>query len=112
MSREVTQVKFTIDSDTVSAFKTYCASEGVSMTATIRQWMEACSPVKGGREKARARRYRRKAVLEIIHALNRILELESEYRDNIPEQFEQRYETADHSCDQLMEAIACLEDAY
>ena len=50
--------------------------------------------------------------MEIIEILNNILELEETYRDNIPEQFAQRYEDAERACDQLSEAIVCLEDAF
>jgi len=42
---------------------------------------------------------------------NEALDNEPSYRDNIPEQFEQRIETANHACEQLEEEIACLEDA-
>jgi hypothetical protein len=51
-------------------------------------------------------------VAEIIGLLNHIMELETEYRDNIPEQFTQRYEAADRACDSLSEAIGCLEEAF
>ena len=68
MSRPVTQVKFTLDSAIVSAFK--------------------------------------------IRMLEEIAENEGAYRDNIPAQFEQRYETSDQTTDMLSEAIACLQDAY
>jgi hypothetical protein len=39
-----TQVKFTIDSDIVSGFKSRCAAEGVSMASEIRCFMMACQP--------------------------------------------------------------------
>jgi hypothetical protein len=58
------------------------------------------------------RPHRRKAVKDMIALLNTIMDLEADYRDNIPEQFEQRREAADHACAQLEEAIMCLNDAF
>ena len=55
---------------------------------------------------------RKNAVTEYIGLLNAVLENEEQYRNLIPEQFTQRYETADHACEQLAEAIELLEDAY
>jgi hypothetical protein len=108
----MTQVKFTIDSDVVSAFKAQCASEGVSMASAISRWMEMGQPIKAVKLKMDTRRHRRKAVMKIIGLLNTLLEEESRYRDNIPEQFEQRVEAADHACDQLADAISSLEEAF
>jgi hypothetical protein len=112
MGSEMTQVKFTIESDVASAFKARCAKEGVSMTSVIRQCMKTCQPARELKAKTLTRPLRRKAVAGIIGALNDIMESEAAYRENIPEQFEERHEAADRACDQLSEAIACLEDAF
>ena len=112
MSGTATQVKFTIDSDIVSAFKARCAGESVSMTSVIRHYMKTCQPTKDVKTKMLTRPLRKRAVMEIIGLLNTIMELEAEYRDHIPEQFAQRYEDADRACGQLSEAIACLEDVF
>jgi hypothetical protein len=40
------------------------------------------------------------------------MELEVEYRDNIPEAFTQRYDDADNACDKLSDAISYLEEAF
>ena len=112
MSRTMTQVKFSIEADVVSAFKAQCASEGVSMASTICRWMKTGQPIKAVKIKMDTRRHRRKAVTEILGLLNAILEEESRYRDNIPEQFEQRVESADHACDHLSDAISSLEEAF
>jgi len=112
MPKAMTQIKFTVDSDVATAFKARCADIGVSMTSVICQWMKNARVEKTVKTKTDTRPLRKKAVAEIIGLLNNILELESEYRDLIPEQFTQRYETADRTCDQLSEAIACLEEAY
>jgi Mg-chelatase subunit ChlI len=50
--------------------------------------------------------------MDIIDRLNNIMELEMEYRDNIPEAFSQRYDDADNACNQLEEAIFRLEEAF
>jgi len=112
MPNAMTQIKFTIDIDTVSAFKARCANEGVSMTSVIRQLMKTCQPTRDAKTKMSSRPLRKKAVSEIVGMLNGILDMEELYRANIPEQFAQRHEAADHSCEQLSEAIACLEDAF
>jgi len=112
MANAMVQVKFTIDCDTVSAFKARCASEGVSMTSVIAQFMKACPPVKGIKVKTDTRSLRKKAVQEIVSLLDTIIKKELDYRDNIPEQFQSRFEAADQACEQLSQAISCLEDAF
>ena len=112
MVNTMTQVKFTIESDIVTAFKAICAAEGVSMTSVIRGWMKTRRPVKAVKVKICTRPGRKTAIKEYIDLLNSVLENEEQYRDLIPEQFTQRYETADHACEQLAEAIELLEDAY
>ena len=105
-------MKFTVEADIASAFKAKCASEGVSMAATICRWMKTGQPFKAVKIKMDTRRHRRNAVAEIVGLLNALLDEESKYRDNIPEQFEQRVEAADYACDQLADAIASLEEAF
>ena len=112
MNDRTTQVKFTIETDIVSAFKARCSAEGVSMTSMIRRWMEVRQPAKDFKLQVCTRGERKKAVARCVCALNEVLENETQYRDSIPEQFEQRYETADLACEQLEEAIGLLEDAY
>ena len=112
MPRETTQIKFTIDADIVSAFKLRCMSEGVSMASAVREWMKTSRPVKVTRPDTDTRPHRRKAVREIISLLEDIETRETEYRDNIPEQFSQRYDDADEACSKLSEAISSLEDAF
>jgi len=112
MANTMTQVKFTIESDTVKAFKAQCAAEGVSMTSVIRMWMKTRQSVMDVKVNLSTRSGRKNALTEYISLLNAILEGEEQYRDLIPEQFTQRYETADHTCGQLAEAIDLLKDAY
>jgi hypothetical protein len=108
----MTQVKFTIEADILSAFKAQCASEGVSMASTICRWMNTSQPIKAVKIKMDTRQHRRKAVMEIVVLLTAVLEEESRYRDSIPEPFEQRIEAADYACDQLADAISSLEEAF
>ena len=112
MPDRMTQIKFTIESDIVAAFKSRCTSKGVSMTSVVRKWMSARQPTKEVKSAAPSRPKRRKAVVEIIGLLNELLEMEEQYRDSIPEQFTQRYEWSEHACACLSEAIDCLEQAF
>ena len=112
MADSMVQIKFTISSDIVSAFKARCVSEGVSMASVVSQFMKFSRPAKCARIKTDTRPLRKKAVMEIIGLLEDILQKESDYRDNIPDQFQSRYEMADQFCEQLSQAISCLEDAF
>ena len=112
MPKTKVQCKFTVNADIASAFKTRCVSKGISMASVIQGFMKDCRPAKGAAEVLATRPHRRKAVFEIIELLNRIMELETGYCENIPEQFYQRREAAEHTCGQLSDAIACLEDAF
>ena len=112
MPNGMTQIKFTINTDTVSAFKARCASKGVSMASVISQFMNICRPDRSVKAKTGTRPLRKNAVLEVIALLDDIMQKESDYRDNIPEQFQSRYEAADHACEQLSQAIPSLEDAF
>ena len=112
MPNSMTQVKFTIEDDIVRAFRSRCAAEGISMTSAVRDWMKTSRPVKSPKFDATTRPHRRKAVREIIGLLNVIADKEAEYRDNIPDQFEQRYDDADQACNMLAEAISSLEEAF
>lgn len=110
--RKMTQIKFTIESDIASAFKARCADEGVSMTSVIRDYMKTPKASKGIKARTADRLKRRKTVADIIAVLSDVMEAEEAYCYNIPEQFEGRRETAEHTCDRLSEAITCLEEAY
>jgi hypothetical protein len=112
VAKKMPQIKFTISADIVSGFKTSCQREGISMTAAIRQFMETTKRISEMKLKVDTRPQRRKAVRGLIIMLDDILTNELAYRDNIPDVFEQRIETAEHACDQLAEALACLEDAF
>ena len=112
MLKTKVQAKFNVDSAVLSVFKARCELAGVSMTSIIEHWMQTGQPNKSPKIKTDTRPHRRKAVMEIINLLNDILEKESTYRDYIPEQFEQRLESADYACEQLADAIDLLEDTF
>ena len=112
MPNKMTQIKFTIDSDIVASFKANCMAGGVSMTSVIRQWMCTRQPTKDVEPKPLTRPKRRIAVMKIIALLSEILEMEERYRDSIPEQFVQRYEWSEHTCDYIVEAIDNLRAAF
>jgi len=114
VSTDMVQAKFSIESGIYSAFKEHCAFENVSMASVIAQFMKTKTGklAKGIMIKTDTRPLRRKAVLTIIGLLSDILQMEERYRDDIPEQFESRYEAADQACELLAEAISYLEDAF
>jgi len=112
MDKTMTQIKFTLESDIVAAFKARCIAEGISMTAATRHWMVESRPSKNAGANVSTRPNRRKAVQDIIGLLAVIMDSEAEYRDSIPEQFAQRFEAAELACDMLAEAINCLEEAF
>jgi hypothetical protein len=106
------QIKFSIESEIVSEFKSQCSSKGVSMTSEIRQFMKACRSTRDTKIKIQTRPQRRKAVRKIIALLNDIMVIESQYCENIPEQFAQKQEEAEYACEYLSDAIASLEEAF
>jgi hypothetical protein len=112
MDKKMTQIKFSIESDIVTAFKARCATAGVSMTSVVRQWMLVRQPAKDVDSKTVTRPKRRVAVKEIVGLLNEILTMEEQYRDAIPEQFAQRHEWSDHACKHLAEAIDSLKEVF
>ena len=112
MPKATTQIKFTTEPDIVGAFRTRRESEWTSMAPAVRRWMISCQPTKDVKIKILARPQRRKAAAEYIGLLNALSENEAGYRDNIPEQFTQRYDDAAHSCEKPEEAIECLEEAF
>jgi len=113
MDKIMTQIKFTIDAEIVTAFKARCKSQGVSMTSVVSRFMATCMPEKACTKAClHARPMRRKATIDTADFLAELLGLEEQYSDSIPEQFTQRYDTADHACKQIADAISSLEDAF
>jgi hypothetical protein len=112
MSKQKVQVKFTIDSQIAAAFKAHCVAQNVSMASVISKFMDAHCPTRNTNFRIETRPQRRKTIAQIILLLEEILSMEELYRDSIPEQFETRYETASQACEQLDQAVSCLEEAY
>jgi hypothetical protein len=112
MSKDMTQVKFTLESDIVASFKAYCASEGVSMASMIRKWMVAGKQAEENETRTDTRPHRRRAVQEAIILLEDVLHAEAGYRDAIPEAFLKRRDSADWACGQLEMAIDFLKNTF
>ena len=112
MPKTKVQCKFTVNADIAATFKARCANGGISMASVIQGFMKDCRPTREAITTLSTRPHRKKAVSEITALLNHIMEAEADYCESIPEQFIQRRETAEHACEQLSEAIACLEDAF
>ena len=111
------QLKITVDKEIASAFKAACTTANVSMATVLTQFMTDYSNTAKTRKKQAApdyssRQRRRVATHAIIRQLSQIKSFEEEYMDKIPEQFTQRYEEAEHACNQLTEAIDCLEEVF
>ena len=60
MSQSKTQIKFTLDTDTVSTFKLKCMADGVSMASVIDKWMKTGKPTKTSNIKLDIRSGRKK----------------------------------------------------
>jgi len=88
MANGMTQIKITIETGMVSAFKACCASDCVSMILLIRQFIIGCGPVTASAPKTHTRPLHRKAVEMMIDLLKGVRDKNEEYRDAIPEQFE------------------------
>jgi hypothetical protein len=112
MATSKVQVKFTIESCVVDAFKLRCSDKGISMASVICEWMKTGRPTTSLVLESQTRSLRKKSVMEIIDLLEDIAQNEEDYRDAIPEQFQSRYEVANQACELLNEAISCLQDAY
>jgi len=79
------------------------------MTSAVKELMASSRTHVGMKIKTGNRSERRRSVSVIISALKEVLGGEEQYRENIPEQFEQRRETAEEFCELLAEAVEILE---
>jgi len=117
-SKNYTQLKVSLNPETVAAFKTACTANNVSMSSVISQFI---SQYCGTAIKKRAyspdlstRRQRRAAVRSITQMIDRIRTNEEQYRDNIPDNLQgsAAFDAAEHCISALDEAIDLLETAY
>jgi hypothetical protein len=117
-----TQIKIWADKELASTFKSVCDKNGVSyasvITSTMSEYcvtgtMKICIQERTSNTLLR-RSDRRKAIRVIITSLEKIMTLESEYMDRIPENMQdgERHQAAGQSVDLIEEALAALNDAY
>jgi hypothetical protein len=111
-----TQVKVSVRPEVAEAFKRTCGMSGVSMASEISRFMSAShsTATKPVALKIGTRPERRRAVRQIVEALESIRAAEERYRDNIPENLQagQAYENAENAVAGLEEAISVLEGAF
>lgn len=114
------EVKASLDKDLVGQFKAKCKENGVSIASALATHMsEYCGKPLQPKKRKKALPYdtrpkRRKGAANIADQLDDILQYETIYRENIPENLENsmRAEAADISIEKLTEALEALRDAY
>ena len=117
-SKNYTQLKVSLNPETVALFKAACATNDVSMTSVISQFISQYCGVatkKGGYSpNLSTKRQRRAAVRSIINMLERIKTNEEIYHDNIPDNLHgsMAFELAEASISALNDSIDSLESAY
>lgn len=114
-----TQIKISVSPELASAFKAACTSSNVSMASAISRFMaEYCKHNLAGEARRSPdysnRRNRRTAVRKMTEQLSLIMDAETTYLDNIPENFRNstNYENAEQSIAALDEATDILLSAY
>jgi len=111
------QVKVSVQPEIAEAFKEKCKSDGVSIAGEITRFMrDQCgkpSPPDPA-FKIATRQQRRKALVILIEQLEAIMDAESQYMENIPENLQNsiRYEAASQSTRTLQDAIDNLNEVY
>lgn len=112
------QVKVSVKPEIASGFKMACEAANVSMASEISEFMSQyigiCKNKKGYSPDLSTRQKRRTAVSSIIRQLERIMDNEERYRDNIPENLQGSlaFDSAEQCLSSLYEAIDLLEAAY
>lgn len=115
---QYTQVKVSVRPELAAAFKAVCASNGTSLTSTISSFMETyCNvnaPKNGYSPNLSTKRQRRATVRRVLEQLQRILDNEENYKDNIPENLQgsEAFLMAEYCVELVGEAIEALETAY
>jgi len=113
-----TQVKVSVPHELANAFKDKCMDDGVSMAASISQFMRdktgSNSSKKHHADPYETRPKRRKAVIAVIEQVSNIIGAELQYLDNIPENLRAslRYEAAEQTLSCLEDALNSLSEAY
>lgn len=111
-----TQVKVSVPPDVASAFKAKCMEKGVSMTSEILRFMgEQENSVKKTFTYAyTTRQQRRRAVKILMEQIEKIMDAEQQYKENIPSNLEGSclYEAAEQAVSAFEEALDILNEAY
>ena len=112
-----TQIKVSVDSDIVTAFKKACISLNVSMASVLSQHMAdySKSVIKPkGVPNYSTRRRRRAAIKRIIEQLEQMKNWEESVRDNTPENLQgsSAYDAAEEAVSSLEEAIDVLAEFW
>jgi len=101
-----------------AAFKLNCLAQGVSMAGEITRFMiernGGVSKNKPSTDMLGTRQKRRKAVNRILEQLEKIIDAETQYLENIPLNLHnsRNYETAEQTVSALEEVIDLLSEAY
>lgn len=108
-----TQVKVSVKPEIAAAFKLKCLADGVSMASRISRFMDEIN-INPSKDSIKTRGQRRKAVKNILTQLDNILNAETEYLDNIPQNLQnsRNYEAAEQTVAMLEEVINSLNEAY
>ena len=123
-SAHYTQVKVSVKSEIAAAFKADCLAQGVSMAGEITRFMveKIDSGVDCHRQSSKSshpvavssRPQRRKAAKYILELLESMIDSETQYIENIPQNLRNssNYEAAQQSLSDLEEAAELLRNAY
>ena len=113
------QVKVSVNPEIAAAFKTACATGGVSMAGVLSQFMSEYGAAARVREPTipgslSTRRKRRKAAAEVVSRLEMIREAETASHENVPENLRgaEAYEATEDIISALDEAIELLGCIY
>jgi hypothetical protein len=118
------EIKASLEKDLVKRYKARCKENEVSIASVLATHMrEYCGkpfcgplPSKEGKKPMQCdtRPKRRKMASIIASQLDDILQCETAYRENIPDNLtnSMRAEAADYSIDKLSDALELIRDAY
>ena len=111
-------MKVSVNSETAASFKKACEASNASMASVISRFMEQFSGAAVQKPDyspdLSTRRQRRAAIATMVRLLERVLDNETRYMNNIPGNFQSgaAYENAEHCVSTIEEAIDLLLSAY
>jgi len=114
---EYTQIKVAAKPEIAAAYKATCKATGVKMAADIANFMAKRSGTLdklARRQATSTRRRRREEIGRIADRVEELMDEESTYLQNIPENLQggQRYSAAEETVEALAEACDLLRGAY